>query len=440
MYVESKNELEEIMKSPLCNRCGTCVGLSEKAIVFKDKEGAYQPEFVEKIKSKNLERILKSCSGKYFDFKYFNKLVFPKASNYHVYLGSYESISIGFSKEKIIRSKGASGGIISSVLIYLLQNKIIDGAIVLKMSEDKPWLSEPFIAKSSEEILIAAQSKYTISSVNEILEVSKSFNGRLAFVGIPPQVQAIRKLQQINDKSVNNIDYIFGPFYGNTLHFSSIISFLKSHRINDYKTITKLHFRHGEWPGNMRAETNLGEVAELKKFHANYLIPFHILKNSLYCTDLTNEFTDISGGDAWSPVYEDRGKGYSMIIARSKKGQELIKKMKLEGRLSFEKITQEEALSMHSHGYDLKKRGTFIRIKLRKFFGKPIPNYGYSISGFGFKRYLMEFIIILLFFILSKPLSRRIAELIPPHIIGNIFEKARTIWKNKTHSIKRDKL
>ena len=56
---------------------------------------------------------------------------------------------------------------------------------------------------------------------------------------------------------------------------------------------------------------------ELPKFHANYLIPFHILKNSLLCTDLTNEYTDISGGDAWAPVYEERGKGFSMVISRS---------------------------------------------------------------------------------------------------------------------------
>ncbi len=71
----------------------------------------------------------------------------------------------------------------------------------------------------------------------------------------------------------------------------------------------------------MRVEMQNGRVIELKKFHANYLIPFHIVRNSLYCTDFTNEFTDLSGGDAWAPVYEERGKGFSIVMARIPKGR-----------------------------------------------------------------------------------------------------------------------
>jgi coenzyme F420 hydrogenase subunit beta len=149
------------------------------------------------------------------------------------------------------------------------------------MSKTKPWLTQPFIATSEEQIMEAAQSKYIISSVNEILPEIGAFKGRLAYVGLPGQVQSIRALQKENHPWVQNIDYIFGPFYGNTLHFSSIKSFLRSYGEKDYKKIQKLYFRHGEWPGNMRVELNDGKVFQLKKFHANYLIPFHIVKNSL---------------------------------------------------------------------------------------------------------------------------------------------------------------
>ncbi len=58
------------------------------------------------------------------------------------------------------------------------------------MSHEKPWLTEPFIATTREEILEAAQSKYIITSVNEILEHSASFEGKLAYVGLPGQVQS----------------------------------------------------------------------------------------------------------------------------------------------------------------------------------------------------------------------------------------------------------
>ncbi|MCF8366032.1 MAG: Coenzyme F420 hydrogenase/dehydrogenase, beta subunit C-terminal domain [Bacteroidales bacterium] len=429
-----------MMHSELCNRCGSCVGLSEGKIIFDDREGRYLPRMVAEIDDKTADRLWNACSGKDFSFPEYNAHFYSEASHFHEYTGSYENIYIGHANDEAVRRNSASGGIISAILIYLLEKGRIDGVVTLRMSHEKPWLSEPFIATTRAEIMEAAQSKYTISSVNEILPECEKFDGTLAYVGIPPQVQSIRKLQKINDPSVKNIKYLFGPFYGNTLYFSSVKSFLKTYGEKDFTKITKLYFRYGEWPGNMRIEMKSGRVIELKKFHANYLIPFHVLKNSLYCTDFTNEFTDISGGDAWAPVYEDRGKGFSMIFTRTKAGQEIIDEMLKEDLLSAEVITEEEAIKMHSHGYDFKKRGSFIRIKFRKLTGKSIPDYGYKIGGFGASRYFMEMIISTMFVLMSTGLARRTVEQFPPGFIGKLFEKARTAWKNSTKKIKRDKL
>lgn len=440
MSVKSIEKLRRVMRSELCNRCGSCVGLSEGKIIFNDREGKYLPQQIADIDDQHADRLWSACSGKDFNFPEYNKLFFANSPYYHKYIGSYHSINIGYAIDNEVRRNSASGGILSAILIYLLENNRINGVVTLRMSKDKPWLTEPFIARTKEEVMEAAQSKYTISSVNEILPELENFDGELAFVGIPPQVQSIRKLQKINDPTVKNIKYIFGPFYGNTLYFSSVVSFLKTYGEKDYKKIRKLYFRHGEWPGNMRIEMESGRVIELKKFHANYLIPFHVLKNSLYCTDFTNEFTDISGGDAWAPVYEERGKGFSMIIARSKAGQEILDEMIEGGRISAEAIAEKDAITMHSHGYDFKKRGSFIRIKFRKLFGKQVPDYGYYMRRFGLSRYLMEMVISIMFMILGTTLARWVVEQFPPGFIGQIFEKARTTWKNSTKKIKRQQL
>lgn len=425
------------MRSHLCNRCGTCVGLSQGKIVFEDKTGKYTPRIVAPIDNQLADNLWNACSGKYFDFPKYRELFYKDASHFHTFIGAYEQIGIGFACDPNIRKVGASGGIISAVLIWLLRKKMIDGAVVLGMSEKEPWLTQAYIATTEEEILNGAQSKYIISSTNDILPEIEKFDGKLAYVGIPGQVQSIRKLQAMNHPSVKNIEYIFGPFYGNTLHFSSIKSFLRTYGEKDYHNITKLYFRYGEWPGSMRVELKSGRVIELKKFHANYLIPFHILRNSLYCTDLTNEYTDISGGDAWAPVYEERGKGFSMVISRSKKGDSIIRQMQEDGSLSFTPIAEHDAISMQSHGCDFKKRGSFIRIKFRKMLGKSVPDYNYKVAGFAFSRYLMEVIISSLFILMGTKVARWIVEQFNPSFIGGIFEKTRTVWKRKTHGIKR---
>lgn len=428
------------MRSHLCNRCGSCVGLSEGKIVFEDKTGKYLPKIVAPIEDEMADTLWEACAGKQFNFPKYTDQFYPDRSHFHTFIGPYERIGIGYATDPAVRLGGASGGIISAVLIWLLNKKMIDGAVVLGMSEKEPWLTQAFIATTADEVMSGAQSKYIISSNNDILPEIAAFKGKLAYVGLPGQIQSIRKLQAMGHPSVKNIAYIFGPFYGNTLHFSSVNSFLKTHGVKDYRQITKLYFRHGEWPGNMRVELKSGRVIELKKFHANYLIPFHILRNSLYCTDLTNEFTDLSGGDAWAPVYEERGKGFSMVISRSKKGDELLQAMVDEGWLSFDQISEQEAITMHSHGYDFKKRGGFIRIGFRRLLGKSIPDFGYEVKGFAFSRYAMEVVISSLFILMSTPLARWIVEQFPPKFIGGIFERSRTIWKKSTHQIKRKEL
>lgn len=49
---------------------------------------------------------------------------------------------------------------VSALLIFALEQGIIDGALVTKMSENNPLEPQPFIARTREEIISAAKSKY----------------------------------------------------------------------------------------------------------------------------------------------------------------------------------------------------------------------------------------------------------------------------------------
>ena len=76
---------------------------------------------------------------------------------------------------------------------------------------------------------------------------------------------------------------------------------------------------------------------QMIKFYYNYLIPFYITKGSLLSIDFCNELTDISVGDAWHPKYEKQGKGFSVIVGRSKKGINLLEQMEKEKSIFLEK-------------------------------------------------------------------------------------------------------
>lgn len=426
----------EIIDQGLCTRCGTCVGVSSsQAIEFSDPLGQCIPELKQTAIREN-EWIYHGCSGRYVPFPELSDFVFGRQPRNKM-LGNAQALYVGYAADPLVRRNAASGGMISAALIYLLDTKKIDGAMVLGTSETEPWRSEPKIVCTPEEVLKAAQSKYTIAPLNTILSQLKEADGRFAYVGLPCEVHAIRKLQMRDFPWMPKIAYVIGSFCGNTLHFSSVISFLRSHGLRDYRKVVSLKYRAGEWPGAMEAVLKDGRVFRLEKFYANYLIPFHIMSRCLLCADLANEFADISGGDAWAPVYEERGKGYSLIVCRTERGAELIHSMSREGVLEIQEIGEADAVAMHSHGYDLKKRGAFIRMDFKKQSGRAIPDYGYYPGPFTLRRRIFERVLAMLFTICSWGISKRIIELVPPGAIGKVFGGARVLWKKSTRGVKK---
>ena len=433
----NQHNLQQVIDKDLCTRCGSCVGLSDGQIQFIDKTGQYLPLIDGTLDDEKAGVIWQACSGKEVDFPGLTEFSFHGNGNHHVYFGTYFDLNIGFATEAEIRRAGGSAGVITRTLIWMLEHDLIKGAVVLGMSKAEPWMNKPFIATTSEEILSASQSKYTISSNNEILDQIENFNGDLAYVGLPCQVHSIKKLQMIGHPSVKNIKYIIAPFCGLNLHFSSISSFLRSHGAKNHKDIVDLQFRYGEWPGNMRVEMKDGRVFQLPKFHANYLIPFHMMKRCMLCIDAANEFTDISVGDAWAPVYEERGKGFSFVISRTEQGKIILDQMKSEGLINLQPIGEVNAVKMHSHMYDNKKRGAFIRIKKKKYqpeYNLPFP------ENIKFKRKFFEFWMNTIFIILRTKFFTWFIDILPSNLVGKTFNAFKIFWKRITYSVKREEL
>jgi len=425
---------KEILNTPLNTCSGTCVGVSGGSLELVEKEGDY---FVKKIKDGDIpQEAFLACPDRYNNIPELNQFTFGKLPNSWLF-GEVKKYYLGHAADPETRRLGASAGILTAILLYLLENKLIDGAIVLRMRKDKPYLTEPFIATTREEIMAAAQSKYTISPVNQILAKLPGNYQSLAYVGLPDQVMAIRKLQQLKHPSVAKINYVFGPFCGSVLKFSAIKSFLRTHGVRDVSEIKSLEFRAGEWPGYFKIELKPGRIISVRKFHANYLIPFHITDYSLYQVDHTNELADVSVGDAWAPIYEQRGQGWSMALARSAKGLKLIEQMVAQKALTLEEVDLTHALSMQSHGIDFKKRGAFIRINRLKKQGQPYPEYGYQPLNLPQSRVRFEYFLDVLFKICSWPIVLWLVEKFPVEFTGRIFMWARNMWKKSTKKVKR---
>jgi coenzyme F420 hydrogenase subunit beta len=429
----------QVINPGLCTHCGTCVGLSNGSLDFIQTDRGPLPMLNEDEVLELDPLAYYACPGKGLDYPFLHEFVFKQQPE-NFFLGCFRKIFIGYSREGKIRNQAASGGIITQTLKYLLDQNRVTGAVVLRHGWPHPWISSPIIAKSVSEIIASSQSVYVPVPTNSIFSKFGQHEGRLAYVGMPDQVASLRCLQHLGHPDSRKVDFVIGPYMGTSIYLEAIQSFMRANGFNDLSDIAELRYRHGEWPGYLRIKTVTGKVLKAEKFYYNYLIPFYITLSSLLSVDFTNELTDISVGDAWRPDLEKRGGGYSVVIARSEIGESILLEMENKGLLELDEITANQAMSMHAHMLDFKKRGSFIRLDRLNRKGKPVPDFGYQPLDIPRTRLFIEFFISSIFKIGRTNLARKIIEQIPLPLVGPVFNFIRKVWKSISVGSKRKSL
>lgn len=352
----------------LCTLCGTCFGICpSNALVIDGEKIRLEGE------CNYCGLCYDICPGREVNFPMVNKHSFGDRER-DFEIGTYKSINISYSKDVEIRTHGASGGVVTSLLIFLLERDLIDGAIVVGMNKEAPWHYEFKIARTREEILRSSNSKYTLIPLNAVLKEIKYEEGNFAFVGLPCHIHGIRKLQIEGWKDVHKIKYLIGLFCGFNMHFTATTYLIDKLGI-DKDDIMSLEYRGGEYPGGFVIKTKNGCEKFLEKFYYNLLNPMYVPKRCLLCVDLMNEFADISVGDIWTEGVEK----HSTVIVRSEKGEKLFREIVNQGHLSTKEISRNELLRSHSHLIKHKKKNVFIRLsqsKVRPIYDLDSPDMG----------------------------------------------------------------
>jgi coenzyme F420 hydrogenase subunit beta len=358
----------------------------------------------------------------------------------HPLLGPHLKAYIGHSLNSLIRRRAASGGVTTSMLLHLLEIGEILGAVVLQQGREAPERASAFIATTPEEIVSCAQSVYSVTPALHLLPEMERFPGPLALVGLPEQVAVVRMLQAAGHPAVRNVKFVLGLYTGTNMYSGAVRAFLRANGAGNDIAIRRLQWRAGEWPGHLEVETDDGRVFRADKFHYNYLIPFFISRNSLITPDFANETADISVGDAWSPLYERRGGGYSVVVSRSTEMERILGEMQTAGKLELREIDEAQAISMHAHMIEFKKRGSAIRRGWQRRRGQPTPEFGYRPEHIPLSRILVESVIALIFALGRSRLGRWMAVRVPVSVAGRLFELLRQSWKSVSKPVKRQGL
>lgn len=359
----------------LCTGCGTCAGICPDNVIEmrKNSGGTYTP-ILKDTSCKECGLCVKVCPGISVNLIELNKLIFGKAPK-NVFVGNYINCYIGHSTDEILRYEAASGGLVTALIIFALDEGIINGAAVTRMSKGNPLEPEVFIARTSEDVISSSKSKYCPVPLNMIIQDILNDDGKFAIVGLPCHIQGIRKAEMLSEKLKKRAVLHVGLFCSHTVNFFGTKFLLRRTNIKE-DDVVKLDYRGKGWPGGMTIKLRNGSEKFLPSqfYWDHFFAPFFFtpLRCTL-CSDQTNELADISLGDAWLPELMKNNKGESIIITRTKVGEKILRKAKQKGKIMVTRVDSNEVIRSQRSSLYFKKKGLMARMSVMKLLGKKVP-------------------------------------------------------------------
>lgn len=272
-------------------------------------------------------------------------------------LGYFRRIVIAQSGDPQLRKLGVGGGVVTSLLKFGIETNVFDSAIVSTAEPENPAQPKASVALVPDDILSAVGTKFFPSSVAKAFGTAVTGYGksRIAFVGVPCHIRALRKIEAWQHKLGPNLKISIGLFCFGTFSQSTLLEHLEK----EYK-LKPLDIKQMRLSENFIIQTKKGTIKiPLEE------IEEHILPSCGVCTDFTSELADISVGSAY-PL-----EGWSTVIIRTKEGEDFLIDAVAKGVLSMQPIESEPRVFERVVRAALQKRTAGLKKaeELEKYYG-----------------------------------------------------------------------
>ena len=273
----------------------------------------------------------KSCPRMIDDYSPLYPQVFGEDAIRDQKLGVFRQAYALRNADESVRVRAQDGGVVTAVLLHLLEKGTIDGAVISGIDPKKPWLPKPMVATTPEEIISATKSRYTRSpnlvALREALKERKL--QQIAVVGTPCHIQAIQRMRLAPLKKIDrSIVMTIGLFCSETFKFKELME----DKIAGELGIPLTNLRKLDIKGKL--------LVYPKKAKESVKIPLSeaqawIDPGCHDCRDFASDFADISVGGAGTP------RKWSSVLARTEQGQSVIDEMIAAGKFLHEEFTEE---------------------------------------------------------------------------------------------------
>ncbi len=320
----------EVITTGLCTGCSGCViSCPHDVIGYDHAQGGFLPYHLEdELGADNCihgEKGCTSCTRACPRFRTWeleaDELLFGRTRQADEVAGVYKDVILTRASDDFVHDTGQDGGLVSAILIWCLEHGYIDAALTSYLSsEGDEWVAVPGVARTRDEVLRGAGSRYTYSA--NTLAYDEAIEGgaeKVALVGMSCQTSI---LPVMNARKVGKVGR----------RFALNIGLLCSKSFDEAIFEELFRFKYGLARSDIR-KTNIKGVFQVWTHDDRYLeIPLKechawTREGCKCCPDFAAEHADISTGGIGK--FND----WTLTVVRTDLGREIIMKMLEDGSL-----------------------------------------------------------------------------------------------------------
>jgi coenzyme F420 hydrogenase subunit beta len=241
--------------------------------------------------------------------------------------GKYREVMTARATNGRILAAAQDGGTVTALLCHALETGFIDGAVLTRKGES--WVPEQYVATTEEEIIQSMGSIYSLSpSLYQLKEaVRERALERVAYVGLPCQIEALRKMQlyPFGARGIGErIALAIGIFCYENFSPEGLRAVAEGLCKVPMKDVEKMHIIKGKFKveGKAQCEVPLKKASQ------------YIQDGDRICPDLVSEYADISVGSVGSE------EGWNTVFTRTSKGMDFFDKARVANVVETKDIEQ----------------------------------------------------------------------------------------------------
>jgi coenzyme F420 hydrogenase subunit beta len=309
----------EIIDPGVCVECGSCVdSCPVDALTGEMSSGKYVP---------TLTGECVSCGVCY--------AMCPRTfSLWSDIAGNFRSI---WKSRSVAEHKGQDGGVVTTILSYLLRRRIIDAAVVACRGGPEEWLPEARLITDPDDLSRCAGTVYTHAPVvGKMVEAFKKGVNAVGIVGTSCDIDALERMKR-HPAGYFNVDrrrsvFSIGLFCMESFEYPKLKEWLGERDVN-MVDVLRFAISSGEFRVTLESGEKTWPISELSSAAST---------SCSYCHDLTSVNADVSCGNIGSD------EGYTTVILRSIQAEQVFQELVAEGEIQAELVDEKSMVRIQN--------------------------------------------------------------------------------------------